>query len=212
MNRNYLFFIILLTGCSITPQKEKLISVYDFGLQQIADANSKPSKQQQKPTLSLLIAEAKSPVWLNNNTIQYRLAYQNPNQSYKYANSRWAASPAMLLTHHIRNSIAINTNNQIINTQDNIRPDFVLRLELEEFSQIFDAIDSSYVLIKLRANLINRDARTLQAQHNFNIKLTTPTANATGAVRALSESSKNLTKDLSNWLSKELIQTIEKNQ
>tara|TARA_B100000686_G_scaffold344512_1_gene427279 strand:- start:3733 stop:4368 length:636 start_codon:yes stop_codon:yes gene_type:complete len=211
MNKNYLFFIILLTGCSITPQKEKAISVYDFGLQQISNANTKHLEQQKKSTLCILIAEAKSPLWLNNNTIQYRFAFQNPNQSYKYSNSRWAASPAMLLTHHIRNSIAINTNNRVINANDGVRADFVLRLELEEFSQIFNSIDSSYVLIRLRVSLINRDTLKLKAQHNFNIKLATPTANAAGAVHALSKSSIKLTKDIANWLNKELIQTIEKN-
>lgn len=205
MKKLYFFFSIWLTGCAITPQNERPISVYDFGLQQISDTNSAPVGQQKKLSTSLLIAEAKSPVWLNNNAIQYRLAYRDPTQSYTYANSRWAAAPATLLTHHIRNSIATTTNNKVLSTSDSVRADFILRLELEEFSQIFDAIDNSHVLIKLRVSLINRSSRLLKAQHSFNVKLAAPTANAAGAVQALTESSDRLTGDLITWLAEELI-------
>jgi len=209
MKKLYFFFSIWLTGCAITPQNERPVSVYDFGLQRVSSTNSTPGGQQQQLSRSLLIAEAKSPVWLNNNTIQYRLAYRDPTQPYKYANSRWAASPATLLTHHIRNSIATTTDNKVLSTSDSVRADFILRLELEEFSQIFDAIDSSHVLIKLRVSLINRSSRFLKAQHSFNIKLVAPTANAAGAVQALTESSDKLTGDLITWLAEELMKTME---
>ena len=209
MRKPCFFFSIWLTGCAITTQNEKPVSVYDFGLPQISSKNS-TTDDQQHLSRSLLVAEAKSPVWLNNNTIQYRLAYRDPTQSYKYANSRWSASPATLLTHHIRNNISITTNNKVLSSTDSVRADFILRLELEEFSQIFDAIDNSHVLIKLRASLINRSSRLLKAQHSFNIKLAAPTANAAGAVKALAKSSDKLTGELINWLSKELIKTMKK--
>lgn len=205
MKKFYFFFSIWLTGCAITPQNERPISVYDFGLQQISDTNNPPVGQQKKLSTSLLIAEAKSPVWLNSNAIQYRLAYRDPTQSYTYANSRWAAAPATLLTHHIRNSIATTTNNKVLSTSDSVRADFILRLELEEFSQIFDTADESYVIVRLRVSLINRSSRLLKAQHSFSIKLVAPTANAAGAVQALTESSDRLTGDLITWLAEELI-------
>lgn len=208
MKKLYFFFSIWLTGCAIMPQNERPVSVYDFGLQQIPSTNNISDGQQQLPK-SLLVAEIKSPVWLNNNTIQYRLAYRDPTQSYSYANSRWSTSPAILLTHYIRNIIATTTNNKVLSTTDSVRADFILRLELEEFSQIFDAIDNSHVLIKLRVSLINRNSRLLKAQHSFNIKLAAPTANAAGAVKALVESSDKLTGELINWLAKELIETME---
>ena len=208
MKKLYFFFSIWLTGCAITPQNERPVSVYDFGLQKVSSTNNTPGGQQQL-SRSLLIAEAKSPVWLNNNAIQYRLAYRDPTQSYTYANSRWAASPATLLTHHIRNSIATTTDIKVLSTSEIVRADFILRLELEEFSQIFDAIDNSHVLIKLRVSLINRSSRLLKAQHSFNVKLAAPTANAAGAVQALAESSDKLTGDLITWLAEELIKTVE---
>ena len=210
MKKLYFFLSIWLTGCAIAPQNDRLVSIYDFGLQQISNPNNTLDSQQQQLSRSLLITEIKSPIWLNNNAIRYRLAYNDPTQSHTYASSRWAASPATLLTHHIRNSIADTTNNKVLSSSDSVRADFILRLELEEFSQIFDDIDNSHVLIKLRVSLINRRSRLLEAQHNFTIKQAASKADAAGAVQALAKSSEKLTEDLISWLAEELIKKIEK--
>ncbi len=211
MRKLYIFLIICLTGtgCTITPHTKTPVSIYDFGIQQDSNAHSIPA-QQQELWSSLLISEAKSPIWLNSKAIQYRLAYLDPAQSYTYANSRWAAAPATLLTHQIRNYISAVTNDKVISTSDGTRTDFTLRLELEEFSQVFDTVDTSHVVIKLRASLVHRGSRLLKAQHNFNIEQATPTANAAGAVQALTKSSKQLTENLIAWLIEEL-KTEKKN-
>lgn len=211
MRKLYIFIIICLTGtgCTIAPHAKTPVSIYDFGIQQDLNAHSIPT-QQQELWSSLLISEAKSPIWLNSQAIQYRLAYLDPTQSYTYANSRWAAAPATLLTHQIRNYISAVTNDKVISTSDGTRTDFTLRLELEEFSQVFDTVDTSHVVIKLRASLVHRSSRLLKAQRNFNIEQVAPTANAAGAVQALTKSSKQLTENLIAWLIEEL-KTEKKN-
>ncbi|MEE8287841.1 MAG: ABC-type transport auxiliary lipoprotein family protein [Nitrosomonadaceae bacterium] len=203
MRKLYVLLSIWLAGCTITPQAQTPVAVYDFGLQQVTSTYDTSSQQRQLWT-SLLIAEATSPVWLDSQAIQYRLAYRDPTQLYNYANNRWAASPATLLTHRIRNRIAAVTNDKVISTSDSARTDFRLHLELEEFSQVFDAVDKSHVVIRLRASLVRRSSRSLQAQRNFSIKQAAPTANAAGAVQALTESSDKLTEDLIDWLAEEL--------
>ncbi|TFH11921.1 MAG: hypothetical protein E4H07_03910 [Nitrosomonadales bacterium] len=203
MRKLYIFLYIWLAGCAIVPQVQTPVSVYDFGLQEFSSTDNTPSQQQQF-WMSLLIAEAKSPVWLNSQAILYRLAYRDTTQSHTYANSRWAAAPATLLTHRIRNHIAAVTNNKVVSTSDSARANFILHLELEEFSQVFDTIDKSHVIIRLRVSLVHRSSRLLKAQHNFSIKLEAPTANAAGAVHALTESSDKLTENLIAWLTEEL--------
>jgi cholesterol transport system auxiliary component len=185
------------------PQAKIPISVYDFGLQQVSKTYNASGKQRQLST-SLLIAKVKSPVWLDSKAIQYRLAYRDPTQSYTYANSRWAAAPATLLTHRIRNRIADVTNDKVVSTSDGARADFTLHLELEEFSQVFDTMDTSHVVIRLRASLVHRSSRLLKAQRNFSMEQAAPTANAAGAVQALTESSDKLTENLIAWLAEEL--------
>ena len=203
MRKLYVLLSIWLAGCTITPQAQTPVAVYDFGLQQVTSTYDTSSQQRQLWT-SLLIAEATSPVWLDSQAIQYRLAYRDPTQSYNYANNRWAASPATLLTHRIRNRIAAVTNDKVISTSDSARADFRLHLELEEFSQVFDAVDKSHVVIRLRASLVHRSSRSLQAQRNFSIKQAAPTANAAGAVQALTESSDKLIENLIDWLAEKL--------
>ncbi len=203
MRKLYVLLSIWLAGCTIMPQAKTPVSVYDFGLQQVSSTYNTSNQQQQLWT-SLLLEEATSPVWLDSKAIQYRLAYLDPTQSYNYANNRWAAAPATLLTHRIRNRIAAVTNDKIVSTSDGTRADFTLRLELEEFSQVFDAVDKSHVVIRLRASLIHRRSRSIRAQRNFSMEQATPTANAAGAVQALTESSDKLIENLIDWLAEKL--------
>ncbi len=203
MRKLYVLLSIWLAGCTIMPQAKTPVSVYDFGLQQVSSTYNTSNQQQQLWT-SLLLEEATSPVWLDSKAIQYRLAYLDPTQSYNYANNRWAAAPATLLTHRIRNRIAAVTNDKIVSTSEGTRADFTLRLELEEFSQVFDAVDKSHVVIRLRASLIHRSSRSIRAQRNFSMEQATPTANAAGAVQALTESSDKLIENLIDWLAEEL--------
>jgi len=203
MRKLYVLLSIWLAGCTIMPHEQTPVSVYDFGLQQVSSTYNTSNQQQQLWT-SLLLEEATSPVWLDSKAIQYRLAYLDPTQSYNYANNRWAAAPATLLTHRIRNRIAAVTNDKIVSTSDGTRADFTLRLELEEFSQIFDAVDKSHVVIRLRASLIHRSSRSIRAQRNFSMEQATPTANAAGAVQALTESSDKLIENLIDWLAEKL--------
>lgn len=203
MRKFYFFFSILLAGCAIAPQNDRQISVYDFGINQISSIKNTDNDRKEL-SRSLLIAEANAPIWLNNNAIQYRLAYSDPIQLYTYANSRWAAPPATLLTHYIRNSIANKTNNKVLNSSDSVRPDYILRLELEEFIQTFNATEESQVIIRLRASLINRDSRLLEAQHSFGIEMTSPSANAAGAAQALTKSSVKITEELISWITEKL--------
>jgi len=203
MRKLYILLSIWLVGCTIMPQAKIPVSVYDFGLQQVSKTYNASGQQGQLWT-SLLIAEVKSPVWLNSKAIQYRLAYRDPTRSYTYANSRWAAAPATLLTHRVRNRIADVTNDKVVSTSDGARADFTLHLELEEFSQVFDTVDTSHVVIRLRASLVHRSSRSLKAQRNFSMEQAAPTANAAGAVQALTESSDKLTENLITWLAEEL--------
>jgi len=203
MRKLYVLLSIWLAGCTIMPHEQTPVSVYDFGLQQVSSTYNTSNQQQQLWT-SLLLEEATSPVWLDSKAIQYRLAYLDPTQSYNYANNRWAAAPATLLTHRIRNRIAAVTNDKIVSTSDGTRADFTLRLELEEFSQVFDAVDKSHVVIRLRASLIHRSSRSIRAQRNFSMEQATPTANAAGAVQALTESSDKLIENLIDWLAEKL--------
>ena len=80
----------------------------------------------------------------------------------------------------------------------------MLRLELEEFTQIFDTPHQSRAVIRLHASLIEHNTRSLLAQRNFDTEQAAPTPNAAGAVRGLTEASDKLIENLVNWLGEKL--------
>lgn len=193
----------LLSGCTAFHKSPSSISVYDFGLQP-SRYTQNTLQQSQKLRKNILVANATAPPWLNNNAIYYRLLYHNPTQSYTYAHSRWIAMPTAILTQQIRNRIVTSTNEQVIKDSSTAKADYVLQIELEEFTQAFDTMDDSHVVIGLRASLIERNSRQLFAQKDFSIKEKTPTADAAGAVFALSSASNQLINELIDWLTIEL--------
>lgn len=195
--------LFILTGCTLTPQPTPPIALYDLGL---APTHAESGVTKQSPTQlpRLLITDITSPVWLNNQAIYYRLAYHNPAQLYSYANSRWAAVPAVLLTRQINNYIKANTEYKIVNSADGVQAEYALHATLEDFSQIYEATEKSHANIHLNVTLIERRTRSLLAQRKFTIHKTVSTANAAGAVYALIEASNQLNHEITDWLTNEL--------
>lgn len=200
MTKTFVLFVMisLLPGCVFLHQSQSA-AIYDFGVQPATHTQPVPGQAQQLRK-SLLVADATAPIWLDNTAIHYRLLYHNPAQSYAYANSRWIATPAALFTRQLRHRIVTSTQEQIINDSSIATADHVLHTQLEEFSQVFDTATDSRIVIGLRASLIERSTRKLLAQKDFSITEKTPSADAAGAVFALSSASNQLLNELVDWL------------
>ncbi|SFH22141.1 cholesterol transport system auxiliary component [Nitrosospira sp. Nsp14] len=195
---------ITLIGCA-GPRTVAPVAVYDFGSQRFsADVNSSETAERLRLPASLLVAEATAPAWLESTAIQYRLAYDDLAQSHAYASHRWAASPATLLTQRIRNRIARASQGAVVSTADGARTDHMLRLELGEFTQVFDTPDQSRVVVRFRASLIDRATRSVLAQRSFSMEQPAPSPNAKGAVHGLTNLSDKLIADLIGWLAREI--------
>ena len=133
-----------------------------------------------------------------NSGIYYRLAYQDEARPQPYALSRWVMPPAALLGQRLRAAIARASKAAVFTPADAVRLDYTLRLELDEFSQIFDAADRSRAVVRLRASLIRN--RSIVAQQSFNIERAAATPNAEGGVRALVAASDAAASNLIDWL------------
>lgn len=188
----------LLIGCSLTPTTPAPAQVYDLGLA--------PATGSAPPRLSqtfIRVMDIAAPIWLDTQTIQYRLAYHDPARIYTYANSRWAAPPAKLLTEHFRQYFAAHGTGwqNSGRNQANHRPaNYLLKMELSEFAQIFNTQNDSQVVIQLRATLYEPDTRVPAAQRSFTMVQPAQTADAAGAVAAFILASDNLLGELVQWL------------
>ncbi len=200
MNKlKYLFLLIFFSmtfGCALGPEKRDPPAVFDLGPQRAYPA--------AKPVINatLLISPVSASPWLDSPNILYRLAYRDAGRPEAYAQHRWAMSPALLLTERLRGRFATATRG-VVGIQDGARADYSLRIELEDFSQSFDAAESSKASVRLRASLIDLNTRALHAQRSFNVER--PAApNAPGAAQSLAAASDAVVEELVAWATQSL--------
>jgi len=189
-----------LAGCSLGPEKKDAAATYDL--------SGAPSSAAGKTRIraTLLVQPVAAPGWLESNAIVYRLNYQDAARQLNYANSRWAAPVASLVAQRLRAQLAAASDSGIVNLADSARADYALRVELEEFSQVFDTAEASRAVIVARASLVNLAKRSLQAQKTFTIDRSAAGANAESGVRALSAGSAELVDAIVAWTAASLAQ------
>jgi cholesterol transport system auxiliary component len=78
----------------------------------------------------------------------------------------------------------------------------VLRIELEEFSQLFDSPTRSWGLLRMRVSLFENEAagEKLLAQRNIVQRAPAPSADAPGGVRALAAATDAAAAEIGEWL------------
>ena len=79
----------------------------------------------------------------------------------------------------------------------------LLKVDIEDFSQIFDAEKSSRGVVQLRATLIGRDAAgatVLLGQKAFGVQVPAPSADAAGGARAIAMATDQALQQLNGWL------------
>jgi cholesterol transport system auxiliary component len=186
-----LLSLAVLAACS-APQSRDSMASYDFGVT-ATEKEANPRLQ-----LDLAVAAVSAPAWMDNSNIYYRLAYQDAARPQPYAQSRWVMPPAALLGQRLRAGIARASKAAVFTPADSVRAEHTLRLELDEFSQVFDTADKSRAVLRLRASLIRN--RGIVAQQSFAVEQPAATPNAEGGVKALIAASDSAGNSLIDWL------------
>jgi cholesterol transport system auxiliary component len=166
---------LALAACVSNPPLKP--SEYDFGPGAATPAGS-PRLQRE-----ITVATVTAPVWLDSPALVYRLAYRDASQPRSYVESRWVAPPKELFTARLRQRLGAANPSGVLAPADGVRTAVTLRVELLEFSQVFDAPERSYALVRVRAVLV-ADGR-LVAQTSFAAEQPAPSADAAGGARAL---------------------------
>lgn len=194
--------VLVLAGCSVIDKPVRA-AVYDFGPGPLAAAAAGPSGL---PALTL--AEVDAGAALDSTAVLYRLAYANAQQLLPYAQARWSMAPAELLRQRLRERIG---QQRTVLGPDDANPGaelarWVLRVELEEFSQLFSAPAQSTGLVRLRATLLQSSASgdRLVGQRMVVAQRPASSADAPGGVRALGDATDAAVDELLQWLSQQL--------
>jgi len=143
-----LFAAALLAGCVGGTTKNSVpVAIYDFGVP------AQPLVADER--WSAFALEVRSPPWFEALNIDYRLNYEDPLKQREYTASRWAGAPATLLGQRLRQQLGMQS------PSSNALAECVLRVEVQEFSQVFDAPQQSRALVQGNASLVDAKRRLL---------------------------------------------------
>ncbi len=201
-----LTFAMLLGACSALPDKPQRAALYDFGPGALAAAPA----TRQAPLAPIALADIGTPGGvLDNQSVLYRLAYDDAQQLRPYSQARWSMPPAQLVRQRLRDTLGrtravLNAGegpalNRSVN--QGVLPR-VLQLELDEFSHFFESPGSSVGLIRLRATLVETtpSGEKLLAQRSITVQRPAPSADAPGGVRALTAATDAAIDEIATWL------------
>ncbi len=182
-------------ACGIAPPAAPEFASYDFG----AAPQASPAAGLRR---TLVVHDVSAPAWVDSTLIHYRLAYQDVPRTRAYADSRWVMSPALLFSNRLRARLAASGTGSIVQPGDGTRAGYALRVELEEFVQLFESPGRSRALLQVRV-LLTAD-RELVAQKTFRAERPSRTADAEGGVRALIAASDAAIDELVAWTGQNL--------
>jgi cholesterol transport system auxiliary component len=196
MQLRFLSIVLCIAALSACGSPAPRIAVYDFGPGTTAPQVS----NRMAPLPPLLLADVEAASALDGTAVLYRLGYADANQLRPYAQARWSMAPAQLLRQRLRE--LLGQRRSVLSPVDAVVPGtLALRLELEEFSQLFDSTQSSAGLVRVRATL-SRTGNPPKpvAQTSFVVKRPADSADAKGGVQALALASDALVLQVDQWL------------
>jgi uncharacterized lipoprotein YmbA len=185
MRRLALILLFLgLAGCFTSGKRgtEKGLAIYDLGAPPAPLVLARPS---------LLAVEVRAPLWMDALGINYRLAYADPTRLREYALVRWAGPPAQMMQQRLSQQLALATAGQG-------RARCLVRIEINEFTQVFSSPDLSKGLLQGRAYWLDQ-ARHPLAERVVDIERMADRPNSSGGVAALQAAVGQLAAEMQAW-------------
>ncbi|BDT69194.1 hypothetical protein os1_33840 [Comamonadaceae bacterium OS-1] len=192
---------LALGACSALPDKPLRAVQYDFG-----PGSTTAVAAGSLPPLAL--ADVEAPGLSDGGTaVVYRLGYADAQQLRPYTQARWSVPPAQLVGQRLRD--VLGQRRAVLGASDSAAlarttgpAPRLLRMELQEFTQVFQSPAASTGLVRLRATLVESTllGDSLLAQRAFSVQRPAPSADAPGGVRALAAATDALAQELDAWL------------
>jgi len=185
MNKLLLLLCLALAACVTSGKRggDAPMAVYDLG--------TPVEKRLAGDTTPALATEVRAPYWFDSLGIEYRLAYSDPARLRDYAQARWAGPPAGLIELRLIQELGL-----VPLGQGGAR--CLIRVDVEEFSQIFDTPQSSRGVLVARAALLDRSRNKL-AELPVKVEKPAPTADSRGGVTALAATVAQMAGDVGAW-------------
>lgn len=184
--RNLILFssLFLLASCGGGAKSVSAVASYDLG--------ARPEGNRAANLAYVRNIEVFSTGWLDSSAMQYRLSYAANQKRQNFAESRWAAPPAELLTHSLRRRLLAGEASGACR----------IRIDLDEFIQSFDSTKESRVVLEARAQLLAPVSGTVIDRRGFSLSRTTATPDAAGGAAAMAEVADAFAGQLHEWLNR----------
>ena len=174
--------VLLLTACGVGPKQQAPVGNYDFGL-----AAPNAPKLALKNVAQIDVG---APRWLDSVNLYYRLAYADAAQPRAYAQTKWVMPPASLIEARLKErAVAGGT------VLGGGGP--VLKVELDEFSQVFTSAAVSKAVLRARVTLAGGQGSVRQKA--FAIEEPAGSADGPGGAAALKRASESLVDAVLAW-------------
>ena len=171
----------LISACGVGPKARDAVGAYDFGL---------PAPAPAVPLKGLSHALVTAPNWMDSTALHYRLAYANAARPATYAQTRWVSTPSNLVEARLRER-AVGGGVLLGGAGP------ALRIELDEFTQVFEQEKSSRAVVRARASLAT--GRAVTAQKSFLIEVPANTPDGPGGAAALAQAANRLVDEVLAW-------------
>lgn len=181
MNGRLLLLALCAALAACATRTADPVRAYDFGL----------PNGPNPASVKVHVRPVEAPEWLDRPDMLYRLAYRDSRVLAPYAAARWAGTPPTMLTLKLR---------QALGESDPRTTPCVLSVQLEEFSQVFDAQDASRAVLFARASLRETGGQRRSESTTLRLERATPTPDAAGGAAAFAELASELTGQLRDWL------------
>ena len=180
---------------------------YDFGPGPVAAVPALPPPGSADALPALALDNITAAGVADTAAVQYRLQYADSQQLRPYSDARWSLPPAQLVRQRLRERLgerrAILEADDIASHQrvEGKLP-LILRLQMEEFSQLFASPASSQGVLRLRATLVENQPQgeRLLAQRLFVETRPAATQDAQGGVAALAAATDAAAADIEQWV------------
>jgi cholesterol transport system auxiliary component len=174
--------LLSLCACAVGPKSQPPVGNYDFGL---------PADQAPRLALkSVAQIEVAAPRWLDSVNLYYRLAYSNPAQPRVYTQTKWVMPPPYLVEARLKERAV--AGGAVVGGAGP-----VLRVELDEFSQVFASTAASTAVLRARVTLVA--GREVLRQKAFAIDEPAASADGPGGAAALRRAAERFVDAVLQW-------------
>lgn len=194
-----------LVGCEALPTPPQPFARYDLGV----FATQTTRANLHSPLRAVALANIQAPLQAEGSTaMHYRLAYADGQQLHAYSQARWSLPPAQLVQQRLYEYLGQNGRVILSVEQGGVAPQVgsrqvpVLRLTLEEFSQVFTDTQHSNGHVRMRASLIEPapEGDVLLAQQVFFVQVPAKAPDAASGAQALAQAINELGFQITRWL------------